>query len=75
MQDTANTANANYSKLTEAASSLAKASKQKAEAIERAANLQLFTISLDGLDEESKKFILWQRHQIILKSGMDSTNE
>jgi hypothetical protein len=74
-QKNANQVNANYAKLAEAAHSLAIASKQKGEAIERAANLQLFTISVDGLDEESKQYILWQRRQIILKSGMQPAEQ
>ena len=62
-------------KLVEAATALAFASKEKAQAIERAANMQLFSIALDGLDEESKKYIMWQRRQIIQKSGMNGNDQ
>jgi hypothetical protein len=57
-------------KLADAANALAAASQKKAEAFERATALQLFTISLDGLDEASKRYIMWQRRKIIEKSGM-----
>ena len=62
--------NNNHAKLAEAATALAMANLQKTEAIRRAADLYLFTISTEGMDEESKGYILWQRRQVILQSGM-----
>ena len=62
--------NSNQGKLADAANALATASLRKADEIRRATDLQLFAIPTEGMDEESKRYILWQRRQVIQQSGM-----